>query len=75
MHQDTGMSLIIATQGYCKTQTQKETNLKAFVLHVQAAENVIDVFSGHGLQELTHLLLSLKGSHSSRYHRIICDID
>lgn len=52
---------------------QKETNLKAFCLHVCSAENVINIFFGHRLQELTHLLLSLQGSHSGRYHRIICN--
>lgn len=49
------------------------TNLKTFILHIGRAENVINIFSGHGLKELTHLLLSFEGSYSSSYHRMLCN--
>lgn len=54
-------------------QKQRETNLKPFILHVRRAENIINIFSGHGIKELTHLLLSLERSHSGRYHGMICN--
>lgn len=38
---------------------KRQTNLITFVLHVRRAEDVLNIFSGHGLQELTHLLFSL----------------
>lgn len=65
------LSFIINTEEYWKRQMEKETNLNPFILHVWAAEHVVNVFFGHGLQELTHLLLPLKSSSPSRYHRII----
>lgn len=46
-----------------------------FVPCVQRAENIVHVVFGHGLQEVAYLLLSLEGTHPSRYYRIICNTD
>lgn len=43
------------------------------VLHVRRAENIVHVVLGHGPQEVAYLLLSLEGTHPSRYYRIICN--
>lgn len=57
-----------------KVNKDRKTHLKPFILHVRAAENVVNVVSGHVLQELTHLLLPLKSPHSSSYYRLVCNI-
>lgn len=51
----------------------EKTDLKPFILHVGGTENVINVIFGHGLQELTHLLLSLERPGSGRYDRMTCN--
>lgn len=56
-----------------KTLMERGDHLEAFVPHVRRAENIVHVVFGHGLQEVAYLLLSLEGTHPSRYYRIICN--